>query len=250
MRAAVRGVWVVALALVGVLATDAAQAQVVQRVFGAPTNVSEVASDVRVDGTGRLVIVGAREGGGRAIGRLIVRRRMPDGAADVSFGRRGVRVLHAISGGTGFAVGPMALWRRHVVVAGETNAGEGFEACWVVRLKADGRRDTAFGRDGVVRFGPAKNFPLVRALVVGGGGTVYVAGDCGSEGVVKLQADGRPDLGFGAGGLAASPFPDGIGVSAIRLLGRGRLLVVGNNETGFETVHSASSTHASPTTVE
>jgi uncharacterized delta-60 repeat protein len=236
MRTGLRGVCVLGLCVGWAFAADASQAQVVERVLPAPAKVSDVASDARIDDAGRLIIVAAREGGRRAVGRLLVRRLLPSGAADGSFGRRGVRIVRSVSGGTGFAVGPMVLWRRHILVAGAVAAGGGFESCWVARLHASARLDASFSGDGVATFGAAKSslFPPVRALAVGRHGSVYVAGDCGDEGVVKLRPGGKPDRRFGVAGLAPSPFGDGSGVAAMHLDRHGRLLLVANNGTGFE----------------
>lgn len=88
--------------------------------------------------TGHIVVVG-----GRHPGRLL--RRMPDGAADITFGLEGVVTMDERQGNS-------LLFDRagRIVVGGQAHFNEGHTS-FVRRYLPDGKEDSSFGRGGEVR---------------------------------------------------------------------------------------------------
>jgi hypothetical protein len=124
------------------------------------------------------------------------------------------------------AAGP----RDTVLAALATAGGPG-----VTRLRANGRRDTRFGRRGETRLRPDAAVP--NALIRDRSGRILVGGTDGNQAglVARLRAGGGLDPGFGRGGLVRGhlgrvPRPNRTAFSAVTSLALqpdGRILAAG-----------------------
>jgi uncharacterized delta-60 repeat protein len=134
---------------------------------------------------------------------FLVERRLDNGALDTAFGTGGLVSLNI--GGTSAdqakAVAVQADGK--IVVAGTTNFGTVNAGLAVARFNADGSLDTTFGSGGRTIMDTA-GVDEARAIAFQPDGKILVAGIQGSTRplVVRLNADGTPDSGFGAGGIA------------------------------------------------
>ena len=164
---------------------------------------------VAVQPDGKILVAGYTGVQGRngAHGRwdLAVRRFLPDGLPDKSFGdhgtvrvsdRRGNRYARAL------ALQPDG----RIVVAGYGYAGTDQDFL-VARFLPDGRPDPGFGAGGAVLVDLGPTDDLAYAVTVQPDGRIVVAGRA-SQGaahqwaVVRLRPDGGLDDGFGDGGIA------------------------------------------------
>jgi uncharacterized delta-60 repeat protein len=101
----------------------------------------------------------------------------------------------------------------------------------VARYDADGTLDSGFGMGGIVR-DPVANFN-VEGLAVQSTGKIVLAGRTGSGGqahvaLVRLQADGTLDTGFGSGGLVVTDFGVNSFGEAIVVAPDDRIVVAGS----------------------
>jgi uncharacterized delta-60 repeat protein len=168
------------------------------------------------------------------------------GALDTSFGTGG-RVLVAFNlgavGQRGDYGAALALQDDgKILVAGSSESSTAEQVMTVVRLNANGQRDTSFDGDGraSIDFGPDYGYATatqVRQLADGGillAGFVLFFGDQGVTAdfaLARLLANGAPDPGFGAGGKVVFGFDVGgrevDGAYDVVELPDGRLLACG-----------------------
>lgn len=113
-------------------------------------------------------------------------------------------------------------------------------AVW--RFLADGSPDPAFGTDGLTGIVLGAGIhPLPLAVLAQANGALLVAGNLGGFGILRLQADGTLDTGFGSGGLALVQCPNAGFVApvahALAVDMQGRILAAGFGiTTGTHTV--------------
>jgi uncharacterized delta-60 repeat protein len=139
---------------------------------------------------GRVVLAGTVTGrGSRAEGAVV--RMLPDGSLDPRFGRAGVTRLTARRG---LRVAALARARDGRLVVGGRSASPNAA---IVRLRANGRRDTAFGSSGTVvrAIGTTpdgrRTYSAVNALTVQRGGGVLAAGTVADDNVLPGRRSGR-----------------------------------------------------------
>jgi uncharacterized delta-60 repeat protein len=178
----------------------------------------------------RLLVAGERDGA------LLVARLTPDGALDPTFAGTGFVVVHWDQPSSAAAVALDC--EDRVVVAAEVGA-DGARDLAVVRLLGDGAPDPGFGSGGRVVLASPGSDESGAAVGVEESGRITVAGDADSAGqrdyvVIRLQADGTPDAGFGTAGRAsigtgAHDFAEDVLVSA-----DGRVLIAGNWGSEFD----------------
>ncbi|WP_394849940.1 hypothetical protein LZC95_21105 [Pendulispora brunnea] len=136
-----------------------------------------------------------------------LRARLPDGAADPSFGRHGLVAFAPASGHFTPFDGLMEEDGR-IVVTGTVidNA-----ASWVLRFSDDGGIDRSFGQEaGVAR---STLLPEVQSLALHQGG--YVLGGRDRRGwgaLLRLEHDGREDVSYWDGGVYSLVQKDDAGV--------------------------------------
>jgi uncharacterized delta-60 repeat protein len=176
-----------------------------------------IATALALQPDGKLLVAG---GTGRA-SRFTLVRLMPDGTLDPAFGRGGVVIDDIVGSASERPAAVLVQPDRSIVVAGTafatTTGGEGRFA--LVRYRAEGARDSAFGRGGLVTTDvPASRTgrldALVRlpsgALVAGGYARVRERGFGLGVGyrpaLVRYRRDGAIDRRFGTRGVALARF--------------------------------------------
>ena len=122
-----------------------------------------------------------------------------------------------------------------IVTAGGIGAG-GLGTYAFTRWRADGVLDPAFGTGGLVSLPVVGGGYAVAATVQPGdkivaAGIVNNSGTQGDFGVARLAADGTPDLGFGASGVATTSVVDGFDLAnAVVVQPDGKIVAAGSSE--------------------
>jgi len=127
-----------------------------------------------------------------------------------------------------------------MLVLGDVQAWDAVSGEWntqitLTRHLADGTVDATFGTSGVVANDSAGRMTMFDLVVAPDGkliamGTIYGGDGTGSRAMLvrRFNADGTPDVTFGAGGVVAADFPgenDGAGYAHVD--GQGRIVVGG-----------------------
>jgi uncharacterized delta-60 repeat protein len=169
---------------------------------------------VAVQGDGRATVAGS-DGRGFLVARFTAR-----GVLDRSFGRRG-RLTLGFHGATAGGARAVSLFRDgRILVAGTATLG-GVRRFAVARLQPGGNLDENFGSGGIAVVGPAG--AQLEAMALQPEGELVLAGSVPSGPrravlVMRLLADGSPDLAFGRGGVVDS--------TGVKLAGRARGVLV------------------------
>ena len=136
-----------------------------------------------------------------------VARYLPDGTLDTSFGSGGLVSLDV--DGNSDTVRALAVQDdgRILLAGNSTFPSQGFDRNFtVIRLLADGSRDTTFGSNGVANVSIG-NFDEGHALALQADGKILVGGiGDGDFAVARFLANGQLDAGFGVGGVAIHDF--------------------------------------------
>jgi uncharacterized delta-60 repeat protein len=154
-------------------------------------------------------------------------RRNADGTTDTSFGSGGRAVMT-----TPFrtALNGIAVMSDGSVIAG----GEADGWMLLVKFRPDGTPDSGFGTGGYVRWTmnrPGKEgfATTIRDVTLQPDGRILVAGwGRLSIGLMRVNANGSPDTGFGDGGMIDEDSGFGVEAKAITLDSDGRIVVAGN----------------------
>jgi uncharacterized delta-60 repeat protein len=205
-------------------------------------------TDFALQPDGRIVVLGVLGGGDPPQPKLlVVRRYLPDGSPDTTFGTNGVTHLSTDdpnSRGATMAIQPsgsIVLAARNYNVRPPT----------IARLSADGHLDDAFGQGGLspIELSNPRWGDVAWASVRGGWRPLilpnrrirvpiqfYARGRPGYRmALVGLTADGHPDRGFGLRGLALAPRPrPPAGESPVSAISdeSGGILVAGDLQSG------------------
>ncbi len=211
---------------------------------------SDVAGSMALQPDGRIVIVGQTHGTDAANSDFAIVRLTATGELDTDFGGGTGKALveFDLAGGTGLDIANAVALQPdgRIVVAGSAQTGTG-SAVALVRLLADGTRDSAFNLNGKVTFG--FNVPSATvendsasAVAIDGSGRIVVGAtanyqlgtsDIHSEfAAARLLANGQLDANFDADGKRTIAFDPGTGLSAalcfgMNLLGNGRIVLAG-----------------------
>jgi uncharacterized delta-60 repeat protein len=205
-------------------------------VFGFAPSSRERALALQIATDGKLIVGGAARGGGLPAGNFLVARLNADGSLDATFGSGGKTITDfgALGEVHGLAIDAGG---RIVAVGGTFSINGG--ATWgkafiAARYNADGSLDTSFG-GGKVSTGFAGDLYGAAAndVVVQSDGKVVSVGWIGRGNsratVVRHNADGTLDSGFGQGGTVVLDEPaGGSGLGGIALDSRGRIVVAGD----------------------
>ncbi|MFB7357608.1 calcium-binding protein [Streptomyces gardneri] len=182
-------------------------------------------ADVAVRSDGRIVAVGKGGGGGFALVRLDT-----DGNLDPSLGGDGAVVAGFTPSSPQEAGGiarSMALLPDGRVVSVGYVGNTAFDI-GVVRYLPDGSLDTGFSGDGMVTadFGGTE---FGTAVAVQSDGKILAAGSGGAGfALLRYQANGSPDAGFGTGGRTSVGFPGDGGIAyAMALQANGKIVLAG-----------------------
>jgi uncharacterized delta-60 repeat protein len=161
-----------------------------------------------------------------------------DGTLDPSFGSAG-QLSTDFFGNTDQARLVRIQPDGKIVVAGLANTGTLVTAdadFAVARYNADGSLDTAFGSGGKANTNIAGKYDAAQGLALQGDGKIVLVGrvavNGGSDpdfGIVRYNANGNLDAGFGLGGIVRTDF--GLGnweeATDVTVQGDGRILVTG-----------------------
>ncbi|MEU7121501.1 calcium-binding protein [Streptomyces zaomyceticus] len=182
-------------------------------------------ADVAVQPDGRIVAVGKGAGGGFALVRLGT-----DGSLDPTLGGDGAVVAGftptSPQDGGGIARGMALQPDGKIVVVGYVgNTAFDFG---VARYHANGGLDTTFSGDGTVTadFGGTE---FGNAVAVQSDGRIVAAGSGGAGfAVLRYNADGTPDAGFGGGGRTSVNAPGDGGIAyGMALQPNGKIVLAG-----------------------
>jgi uncharacterized delta-60 repeat protein len=172
------------------------------------------ADSLAVQSNGKIVVGGYASSdptNGAAPSTALVTRLLPDGALDPRFGDDGRVVLPSVQGfapsSVPFDEQPPPPVRVKVLVAADEHVL--VLGSQLIRLKGDGSLDASFGSSGSASL-PAGFSPAGMALAPAG--AIVLVGDMtlstGTVGaVVRLTAEGRPDLTFGPTGDGVVTLP-------------------------------------------
>ncbi|WP_419952931.1 beta strand repeat-containing protein [Methylobacterium sp.] len=197
---------------------------------------SDVGNSVTVQADGKIVVVGQGAGSGGT--DFAVVRYNTDGSLDTTFGTGG-KILTAVGTTTSNDYGNSVTVQADgkIVVAG-TGAGSGTANDFaVVRYNADGTLDTGFGTDGKILtpVGTGTSSDIGYSVTVQSDGKIVVAGrGVGSGGtdiaVVRYNANGTLDTGFGTGGKILTPVGTGTSPdsgNSVTVQADGKIVVAG-----------------------
>lgn len=163
---------------------------------------NDLAQAVAVYPDGRILAAGYAFNGTN--NDFAVVRYMPNGSLDPTFGQVGmIMVPVGTSEDEAFACAIRPDGK--IVVAGQTY--DGLKTSFAtIRLNTDGTLDQTFGGTGKIIVTPSAGNALVRSVALQPDGKTVLAG-VGSNGMnfdiilARLNADGSPDMGFGAAGI-------------------------------------------------
>lgn len=219
----------------GKVVTLAIEAQTYEYVNGIARRVDDTMPD------DRILVFGHVEHRSRAL----LRRYLPDGAADTGFGNGGTVVIEdAVVNGqrTGIArIHDAVILRDGKLLLAGTGNDRGFT---VLRYHANGTPDTGFGNNGrvFVKISDGSQYDEAHAITVQRNGRILVAGygttlTAGAPRkdfmVLRLQPNGQRDAGFGDNGVVTYPMSDEAeNALAVRVLGNGRIVVAGEASVG------------------
>src|SRR5262245_31752426 len=143
---------------------------------------------------------------------------LPDGALDASFGVGGRVVINdSLSNDFAFALARQPVDGR-VLILGNVSMPGGASQAYILRYDADGNVDASFGTGGRVDLAtPA----FARAILPLADGTILVAGQTTYNrypaAIMRLLADGTPDMTFGTGGAVDTGTAAGGNLSPVAL---------------------------------
>ncbi|CAN7649556.1 hypothetical protein [Massilia sp. LjRoot122] len=187
-----------------------------------------------VQSDGKLLLAGTAPG--QAGTDLALLRVNQDGSLDAGFGNGGKTVL-PIGPGADTVSAVSLLAGGKILLAGSSRSGAESTSDYdvsLVRLNADGTLDTSFGTGGKTLVHTTGFDDRGAHMLVLDDGKIIVAGSSDGKGglggditLLRFNANGTLDAGFGASGVAALPLR-GIGdiVNGIELVG-GKLVVLG-----------------------
>jgi uncharacterized delta-60 repeat protein len=222
--------------------------------FSMPPEIQSRVKDLTIDGAGRILIGGSTRVTPSESAPQ-VRRLLPDGSLDPSFGPRGERLLpkERFAGNKRGAVGAVSVnglsldSRGRILLSVATGGppinsrGSGFA---VARLHSDGRLDASFGSKGRVLYAMTKHKeressvslgifvddqdrPVVGGTVAAGSRRHHPAG----FGLMRLTATGRPDTTFAPHGRVSFRFGRVSAAGGIPMpVAPDRILLVGEGE--------------------
>jgi uncharacterized delta-60 repeat protein len=157
-----------------------------------------------------VILKGTATGTGDVSRTITVTVRGPAGSLDTTFGAGGIaRNPVGKAADYGYAAALQADGK--LILAGSVY-GPQFEDFGIVRFTRDGALDTSFGSGGKVVVDYAGGRDIARAVAVQADGKIVVAGSSASSsdperfGLLRLNADGTLDTGFGTGGKVTTVF--------------------------------------------
>lgn len=204
------------------------------------TGVARLADD-SLPPDNRIVVVGYVAHRSLAL----VRRYLPDGAPDTSFGEGGTLIIEdenvgGVRSGLSRIEDAVILRDGKLLLVG-TGSDRGFT---FLRYHANGTPDASFGSNGrvLVKISDGSQYDEPYSvtvqrngkIVAAGYGTTLTAGAPREDFMaVRLLPNGQRDTGFGTDGVVTYPMSDdGENAFAVRVLGNGRIVVAGEADVG------------------
>jgi uncharacterized delta-60 repeat protein len=188
-------------------------------------NGNDTTTATALQADGKLLVVGTSTStiNGTTSKNMVVERFNTDGTLDITFGAGnsdgsddGV-VSISLGAGDDEGVGIVVQTDGKIVVVGTSTSvsGDSSSNMVIVRLLPTGAFDSTFGtaNDGVVNLSLGNGNDVANAVTLQADGKIVLVGtntDSGSSNVaiVRLNTDGSPDTGFGAG--TSDGTPDGV----------------------------------------
>ncbi len=202
---------------------------------------SDVAADLAIDGTGRIVLAGTSTGGGNPV--FAVARLTSAGALDSGFDTDG-KQTKSVGGDNDGATSVAIDSTNGLVVAGESFSFAGPTSCdfALVRFTAAGAVDNGFDTDGLVTTDIDGQNACDQAQAVAfdqngkivAGGNTFANGDEDFALARYNAATGAVDTSFGGGnGVVTTNFAPGTddGASGLAVAQTGQLVLAGFSET-------------------
>jgi uncharacterized delta-60 repeat protein len=191
-------------------------------------------------GDGKYLVAGSS--GQQIDSQFMLTRFQADGRLDLSFGNGG-KALAQLGMNQDGVQAAMLQPDGKLLVVGHTNNGAGGTAAFnndiaIARFNADGTLDTGFAGDGTAVIALSDRNDNGNAVALQPDGKIVIAGSARGASntdvaLVRLNADGTLDTGFGTGGSVVTPI--GAGTDAARVVqvrGDGKLLVAGSAADG------------------
>lgn len=202
----------------------------------------DIANAVVLQSNGRILVGGvSNSGGGPGVlygaDQWALARYTPGGLLDPTFGERGRSVVDL--GTLDEEIRALALTSDGRIIAAGVVDGENRGNFAVARFKQNGFVDHSFGSGGGTVTDLGTNSERLDAVALQPDGRIVAGGQVARQGrgdfaVVRYEADGRLDSGFGQGGVAAVDFAgrDDRG-NALALSRDGKVVIVGASEDDF-----------------
>jgi uncharacterized delta-60 repeat protein len=125
------------------------------------------------------------------------------------------------------------------VAAGYSDNGSNFDFA-LVRYNTNGTLDTTFGASGIVTTPVGTGHDVANALGIQSDGRIVAAGSSYNSGsnnydfaLVRYNANGTLDTGFGTGGIVITPIGSGFDIAyALGIQPDGRIVAAGSSDNG------------------
>ena len=188
----------------------------------------ESLEDLIVTADDKIVAMGSyRNVNGSGVSQMLAVRLNADGTTDGSFGTDGA-VIVGVTGINTYGVAADEFADGKILLAARSYASG--SQMMVVKLKSDGDFDTSFSGDGIAFTGSGTSQGVHDALAQPDG-KVAILGHTSfptNHTVLRLNADGSTDFGFGSGGRASLNFTSGYdNPRGLALQSDGKLVTVG-----------------------
>ena len=192
---------------------------------------ADEANAVAVDADGKIVLAGYSFGTNADFALV---RYNEDGSLDTGFDSDG-RVTTAIGSGADEAEA-VAVQPDGKIVAAGYRAASGNDDFAVVRYNADGSLDTGFGTGGKVTTAVGSGASRAQAIAVQSDGKIVAAGYGNDDfAVVRYNADGTLDTGFGTSGVVTTAIGSGADrAHAMAVQSDGKIVLAGYSHNGSD----------------
>ena len=226
--------------------------RVTTSISGSPNTADDVINAIALQADGKIVVGGsAFQGNVGASDDFALARYLPDGSLDTTFGSGANGIVTRINTASDEVINGLALQNdQKIVVAGTAFTGVNHNFI-VGRYNANGTLDTSFDSDGIVTtpIGAGSSFSeamviehndtntvLDDKIILAGSAEMLVAGNGEDEeettldfALVRYNADGSLDTGFGVNGIVTTPVGSGHDFAeTVIIQSDGKLLVAGS----------------------
>jgi uncharacterized delta-60 repeat protein len=203
-------------------------------------SAEDIAYALGIQSDGRIMAAGSSFNSGSNKHDIALVRYNTDGSLDATFGAGG-KVTTTIGSINDYAYALGIQSDGRIVAAGSSyNSGSNNYDFALVRYNANGTLDTGFGTGGIVttpvRSGNGNDY--AHALSIQSDGRIVAAGssDNGSKydfALVRYNANGTLDTGFGTGGIVITPIGSGFDIAyALGIQPDGRIVAAGSSDNG------------------